>query len=307
MKVLVTGGLGFIGSTIVDKLVAAGHEVAIADNLSTGKRENLNPAATLYEVDILSDAFRDVYQQAAPEVVYHMAAQIDIQKSIRDTAHDATVNILGTIRVLECMRDFGARKIIYASSAAVYGEPHYLPVDEEHPNTPISFYGISKYTPEHYIRVYAGMHGFSYTILRFANAYGIRQDPKGEGGVVSIFVDKLLTGQTPIIFGDGEQTRDFVYVADIAEACVRAAHKGDGKIINVSTNTQTSVNQLLAVMEEALGVDIPAEYRPARAADIVDNYMDNTRLRELLGFVPAYDINRGLSETIAYYKKQYQK
>ena len=304
MKVLVTGGCGFIGSHIVDLLVGAGYEVAVCDNLSTGNIANLNPAAKLYEVDIRSAEFRDAVKDFAPEVIYHEAAQIDIQKSIKDSAFDAETNVVGTVKVLETVRDFGVKKIIYASSAAVYGNPEYLPVDENHPKAPMSFYGISKFTPEYYIKTFSDMYGFKYTILRYANVFGIRQDPKGEGGVVSIFTDKLLRGETPIIFGDGEQTRDFIYVGDIAGANLAALTAGDNEIINVSNCKKTTVNELVDIMS---GGKVKPEYRDARAGDILHSYLDNTKLKTILGYEPKYSLEEGVRLTMEYYRAKMNK
>ncbi len=303
MKVLVTGGCGFIGSHITDFLINAGHEVAIADNLSTGNLNNLNKKAKLYQVDILSPEFENVFKDFGPEIVYHEAAQIDIQKSIKDTFFDAKTNVLGTICVLEMVAKYNVKKIIYASSAAVYGNPQYLPVDEKHVVAPMSFYGISKHTPEHYIKTYSDIHGFKYTVLRYANVYGPRQDPKGEGGVVSIFTNKFIAGESPTIFGDGKQTRDFVYVKDIAGANLAAIDKGDNEIINVSTNIPTTVNDISDSMKRAGNFDIEVLYGPARVGDIDHSYLDNTKGIELLGFKFKYSLDEGLKETVDYYKE----
>ncbi len=301
MRVLVTGGCGFIGSHIVDGLVAAGHEVFIVDNLSTGNLANLNPKAKLFELDVRDEKLGEVFAEVKPEVVYHEAAQIDIAKSVADVGFDASVNVLGTVNVLSCCRDYGVGKIIYASSAAVYGDPQYLPVDEKHSIGPLSFYGVSKYSPELYIKTFSHLYGLKYTILRYANVYGIRQDPKGEGGVVSIFVDCLLKGKTPKIFGDGEQTRDFVYVKDIAAANLLALTKGDNQIINVSTNKRTTVNELLEVMSEG---KVEGEHLPARNADILHSALDNSKAAEFLGFAPKYTLAEGLKETMEYYRNK---
>ena len=200
---------------------------------------------------------------------------------------------------------YGIKKFIYASSAAVYGNPEYLPVDEKHTVAPISYYGISKHTPEHYIAVFASIHGFDYTVLRYANVFGPRQDPKGEGGVVSIFTDRLLSGQQPKIFGDGEQTRDFVYVKDIASANVAALTHGNGEIINVSTNIKTSVNDLFQIMRDISGASVEADYQPARVGDIDHSYLDNHKAISLLEWKPAYTVESGVKETIEYYRGNY--
>jgi len=304
MKVLVTGGCGFIGSHITDALIAAGHEVAVADNLSTGNLDNFNKNAQFYNVDILTPEFEEIFRKFVPEIVYHEAAQIDIQKSIRETMFDAQTNILGTINVLTMAAKYNVKKIIYASSAAVYGNPEYLPVDENHKVAPMSYYGISKHTPEHYISVYSQIHGFEYTILRYANVFGPRQDPKGEGGVVSIFTDKFISGTNPKIFGDGEQTRDFVYVKDIAGANLAAIDKGNREIINVSTNLPTTVNEIYQTMKLIGNFNISAQYAPARVGDIDHSYLDNTKAAEILSWKYKYGLAEGLKETIEYYQNK---
>ncbi|MBU7319642.1 NAD-dependent epimerase/dehydratase family protein [Paenibacillus oleatilyticus] len=305
MNILVTGGAGFIASHIVDALIEAGHRVYVIDNLSTGNREHLNEQASYYEVDILGEQIAEIFAETKPEIVIHHAAQIDVQTSIQNPMFDAKVNILGTIALLEQCRNHGVRKIIYASSAAVYGTPEYLGVDERHPLRPLSFYGISKHTPEHYIEAFSHLYDLDYTILRYANVYGIRQDPKGEGGVVSIFVDKLLRGEQPIIFGDGEQTRDFIYVKDIVSANMAALEKGSRGLFNVSCNEQTSVKELLQLMSELCGATFAPEYRAPRPGDIVHSRLDNTAAAQLLDWQPRYSLRDGLKETCDYYRKLY--
>jgi UDP-glucose 4-epimerase len=212
MKVLVTGGAGFIGSNLVDRLIEKKYEVVIIDNLSTGKKEHINKNATFYKADISSNEIEDIFKKENINIVIHTAAQIDVQKSINDPIYDCKNNIIGTLNILEACKKHKIEKLVYSSSAAVYGQPDYLPVDEEHPINAMSGYGISKHTPEHYINMYSDIYGLNASILRYSNVYGPRQDPKGEGGVISIFVDKMLNNEEPIIYGDGEQTRDFIYV-----------------------------------------------------------------------------------------------
>lgn len=301
MKVLVTGGCGFIGSHTVDMLVEQGHQVVVVDNLLAGDAHNLNSQAEFYKVDITSDELKNIFQKFMPEVVYHLAAQIDIQKSIKEVGFDAHINILGTINVLDCCRAYRVGKIIYASSAAVYGNPQYLGVDELHPINPISFYGISKHTPEHYIMTYSELYGIGYTILRYSNAYGPRQDPKGEGGVISIFIDKMLKGIQPTIFGDGEQTRDFIYVRDVALANLAALKTGEGDIINVSTNTAVTVNQLFSTMRSIINFIGEPIYGPVRKGDIIHSYLDNDKALRVLSWKPQFTIEEGLRETMEYY------
>ncbi|WP_248927316.1 NAD-dependent epimerase/dehydratase family protein [Paenibacillus hamazuiensis] len=305
MKILVTGGAGFIASHIVDELIRLGHSVAVLDNFSTGKREYANPEARLYEADIVKDPLGAVFSGFKPEVVIHHAAQIDVQTSIKHPSLDAEINIVGTIKLLENCREHGVRKIVYASSAAVYGTPEYLPVDEKHPLKPLSFYGISKHTPEHYIEAFAHLYGLDFTILRYANVYGIRQDPKGEGGVVSIFVDKLLSGEKPVIFGSGEQTRDFIYVKDIVSANIAALDRGSRGLFNISRNEQTTVTELLRIMCRQLEKPFAPEYRPPRPGDIEHSRLDNTAALRELAWSPKYSLQEGMQETCSYYAKKY--
>jgi UDP-glucose 4-epimerase len=302
MRVLVTGGAGFIGSNIVDRLIEDNHEVIIVDNLSTGKQENINSSAKFYNLDIRSKEFSEIFYNRGIDYVIHHAAQVDVHSSLNNPIQDANVNILGTINVLESCVQFGVKKVIYASSAAVYGNPHYLGIDEEHPISPVSFYGISKHTPEHYFEAFSKLYGLNYTILRYANVYGTRQDPKGEGGVISIFIDKLLKGSSPYIYGQGNQTRDFIYVKDVATANIRALHKGNNAIFNIGCNTRTSINQLLEMINKIMGTDIPAIYKDTRPGEIIHSFFDNAKARSLLEWNPEYDLYSGLIETIKYYK-----
>ena len=305
MRILVTGGVGFIASHIVDRLIELKHSVCIVDNLSTGSEENVNNRATFYKCDITEmDKLKLVFQVERPEIVIHHAAQIDVQTSLKKPAFDAKNNIIGTINILECCREFEVRKIIYPSSAAVYGNPEYLPVDENHPLEPISFYGISKHTPTHYIKAYSQLYGLKYTIFRYSNVYGIRQDPKGEGGVVSIFVDKLLKNEAPFIFGDGEQTRDFIYVKDVAEANILAISNGDNEIMNISSNKATTVKELFRVMRDIAGKNVEVIYKEARKGDIAHSYLDNGKAEKKLGWKPRFKLEDGIRETVQYYKER---
>jgi len=303
MEVLVTGGAGFIGSNIVDGLIEAGHQVIVVDNLSTGKKENLNEQAEFYNLDLRDQKLKEVFKENEISHVIHHAAQIDVQHSINDPLFDAQNNILGTINLLECCRAYKVKKIIYASSAAVYGEPDYLPVDEEHPIKAMSPYGISKHTPEHYIKMYNELYELKYTIFRYANVYGPRQDPKGEGGVVSIFVDKMLAEERPVIFGDGQQTRDFVHVYDIVKANLLALDNGDNILVNISTQSRDSVNDLVDHLNQILPYEIKAIYQEARKGDILHSSLANGKAKEQLGWTPGYDFKDGLEQTVGYYSK----
>ena len=304
MKILVTGGLGFIGSHLVDFLIENGHNVVIVDDLSNGSMDNLNPKAKLYQMDILSPEFDHVFETENFDIVYHLAAQINVQTSVADTVFDARVNIMGTIAVLECVKKHGVKKIVYASSAAVYGEPHYLPVNEKHPTNPVSYYGISKYVPEYYIRTYSDMYHFDYTILRYSNVYGERQCIDGEGGIVSIITNCFINQLALTIYGSGEQTRDFIYVNDIATANLLALDRGSKETFNISTSIYTSVNQLFQMMQSIYGCEIGSHYADEREGDILNSYLCNQKARDLLGFVPKYTLHQGLENTINYYKEK---
>jgi UDP-glucose 4-epimerase len=271
MKVLITGGAGFIGSNIADLLIENGYEVVIVDNLSTGKHEFINKKAVFYNKDITDDDLHEVFEKEKPDYVIHQAAQIDIQKSIKEPVFDAKVNILGTVNLLECSKSYKVKKIIYASSAAVYGDPEYLAIDEKHKVDPISYYGISKHTPEHYFEVYRQLYGLKYTILRYANVYGIRQDPKG--------------------------------VKDVAKANLLALEKGDNEIVNISTNKPTSINELIDLMNKIMGTSLKPIYAEPRKGDIVHSYLDNKKALDVLGWKPS--LEEGLRETIEYYRVKY--
>ncbi len=301
MKIMVTGGAGFIGSHIVDKLISLGYKTVVIDNLSRGKMGNINPAARFYQVDITAPEIYKIFKQEKVTHIIHHAAQIDVQHSIEDPLLDINNNILGTVNILENCRKYGVNKIIYASSAAVYGEPDYLPVDEEHPIKAMSSYGVSKHTPEHYLMMYRQLYNLDYTILRYANVYGPRQDPKGEGGVIAIFVDKMLNGERPVIYGDGEQTRDFVYVEDIVKANLKALTRGDGELVNISSNTQHSVNDVYRIINEILETNLEPIYKEERKGDIKHSFLDNSKARKVLNWEPEYDLLSGLNKTIDYY------
>ncbi|WP_438448559.1 NAD-dependent epimerase/dehydratase family protein [Gorillibacterium sp. sgz5001074] len=304
MNILVTGGAGFIASHIVDSLIEAGHAVSVMDDLSTGSRANLNGSARFFEGDLTVADLASLFTEVRPEVVIHHAAQIDVQASIRNPERDAAVNIVGTIRLLEQCAAFGVRKLLYASSAAVYGVPETSIIKETHPLRPISCYGLSKLTPERYIELFSTLYGLDYTILRYANVYGTRQDPKGEGGVVSVFLQQLLTGKHPVIFGTGEQTRDFIYVKDIAAANLAALQRGSAGIFNIGSSRPTTVNELLRRMCELMGQPYVPVYGPARPGDILHSRLDNQAALDHLHWAPRYDLDAGLMETLDYYSRQ---
>lgn len=301
-KVLVTGGAGFIGSHVVDKLVKQGYSVVVVDNLSTGTCLNLNPYVKFHLTDIGGTTLAKVFALEQPEFVIHLAAQVSVQCSLKAPIQDARTNVLGTISVLECCREYGVKKVVYASSAAIYGDPDYLGVDEQHSMKAISFYGITKYVPELYLRAYKALYGLNYVVLRYANVYGPRQDAMGEGGVIAMFTRQMSLGQAPSIYGDGEQSRDFIYVDDVAEATVRALDFGNGDIINVSTGSQTTINELFSCLNKLGAFDYEPVYRPERLGDIRHSFLTNDAARRTLHWSPRYSLEQGLRETLRFYR-----
>lgn len=304
MKVVVTGGAGFIGSHIVDMLVQNGHKVSVIDSLIHGKTEYINPDVKFYKIDIRDEKVLEVFMEEKPDVLIHEAAQISVPNSIEDPSYDASVNIIGTLNLLEACRKTGVGKIVYPASAAIFGEPEYLPIDEKHPLNMMSGYGVTKHTVEHYLGVYNKLYDIKYTVLRYANVYGPRQDSTGEGGVVAIFCERLLEDKQINIFGDGDQTRDFVYVKDVARANLMAVDEGDNNIFNVCTNTALSVNRLLSIMNGIRGTSENAVYAPEREGDIRHSYMTFEKIKSLMGWQPLYTLEKGLQETFKYYKNK---
>lgn len=298
---MVTGGCGFIGSHIVDKLIDENYQVGVVDNLLTGKLEHLSPIVTFYKCDIVDRNFLKVVEDFQPEFIIHQAAQVSVPVSINNILLDADINIKGTSQVIDAARRNKVKKIVFASSAAVYGDPQYLPIDENHPINPKSPYGLSKYTAELYLQLARNLYGIDYTILRYSNVYGPRQDSQGEGGVVSIFINKLIRGECPTIFGDGEQTRDFVYVEDVAMANVNALKFGENGIFNISSGTQTSVNQLYSMLIESLSILKKPFYTESRLGDIKHSVLDNICALKNLSLQNT-PLNKGLEKTISYFK-----
>ncbi|MCC7352913.1 MAG: NAD-dependent epimerase/dehydratase family protein [Anaerolineae bacterium] len=304
MRVLVTGGAGFIGSHVVDTIVGAGHHVAIVDDLSTGKRANLNPKATFYQADIRDEnALAPIFAQEQPEAVCHQAALANVREAMAQPVRYASVNVLGSLTLLEMCRQYGVQRFVYASTGgAVYGEPQSLPVNEEHPINPLDPYGASKHHVEHYLHLYRHNYGLRYTVLRYANVYGPRQDPFGEAGVVAIFTNKLLAGETPTINGTGEQERDFVYVGDVARANLLALTGAEG-IFNVGTGVATTINQVYQGLREATGYQGPVNYGPAKAGEVYRIYLDVGKAAKELNWTPQVPWVEGLRCTVASFRK----
>lgn len=306
MNILVTGGAGFIGSHVVDAFLAEGHRVAVIDDLSTGRREQVNPAARFYQADIRDDeAIGRILAMEKPEVISHQAARANVRESMEKPVLYADVNVLGSLRLLEAARKHGVRKVIYASTGgAVYGEPQYLPVDEDHPINPLDPYGASKHHVEHYLHLYRLNYGLQYTILRYPNVYGPRQDPLGEAGVVAIFTGQMLSGRQPVIFGTGEQQRDFVYVTDVARANVLALTRGDGGIYCIGSGVGSSVNQIFAALKQATGYQGPEVHGPAKLGEVSRIYLNAARARAELGWQPTVPLQEGLNRTVEYFRSQ---
>jgi UDP-glucose 4-epimerase len=304
VRILVTGGAGFIGSHVVDAFVGAGHEVHVVDNLATGRRARVNPAARFYLTDVRSSSLTEVFDAAQPDAVAHLAAQAAVGRSVADPAFDASVNILGGLNLLECCRRAGVSRIIYSSSGgAAYGDTDVIPTPEDHPMAPASPYGVSKVALEMYLRAWQGIFGTRGISLRYANVYGPRQDPNGEAGVVAIFCDRLLTGKPPIISGDGDQTRDYVYVQDVAAANLRALECPDVTgCVNIGTGLETSVNELCRALTTTAAVDVRPEHGPARPGEQRRSCLNAALAKRVLGWVPTVSLDDGLARTVEFFK-----
>ena len=303
MRILVTGGAGFIGSNLVDSLLSLGHEVAVVDNLSTGFRENVNPKARFYQLSIRDTALSAVFEREKPQLVDHHAAQIDVRKSTDDPVADAEDNILGSLNVVTNCLKFGVGRIVYASSGgAVYGDPQYLPADENHPVNPVSQYGVSKHTVEHYLHLYSTLHGLDYVVLRYANVYGPRQNPFGEAGVVAIFATQMLTGKQPTIFGPGDKTRDYAHVSDIVEANILALERGRNSILNIGTGVETSDQQVFDTLAGVLDYKGRPVYGPVRKGEVYRICLECSKARRELGWTPRLSLQEGIAKTAEYYR-----
>ena len=304
MKVMVTGGAGFIGSHVADAFVCEGHDVVIVDDLSTGVRENLNSAARFYEVDLRDEqALNEVFAREKPEYVSHQAARAQVRESMEKPALYAEVNVIGSLNLLQACRRHGVKKVIYASTGgAVYGEPEYLPADEQHPVNPLDPYGASKHHVEHYLYLYRANWGLPYTILRYPNVYGPRQDPYGEAGVVAIFAVKMLTDAQPVINGSGEQERDFVYVGDIAASNLLAVSRGDGGIFNIGTGVGTSINDIFRLLRSATGYAGEEVHGPAKPGEVFKIYLDADKARSELHWNAKVSLDEGLARTVDYFR-----
>ncbi|MGI8512982.1 MAG: GDP-mannose 4,6-dehydratase [Solirubrobacteraceae bacterium] len=304
MRSLVTGGAGFIGSHVVDGLLSRGDEVAVVDDLSTGRRENLEPAesagAVLHVADITERPALDVvFSSFRPQRVFHLAAQVDVRRSVADPVFDAMTNVAGTINVLECARIAQAERVVFSSTGgALYGEAETIPSPEDTPIRPMSAYGQSKHAAETYCGLYRRLHGLSTVGVRYANVYGPRQDPLGEGGVVAIYCGQVRSGERPVVFGDGRQTRDFVHVSDIVAANLAAAGGDAEGAYNIGCGQETSVLDLVAAFRELAGDDFEPIFEPPRAGEVSRSCLDPSRARRELGWEPTIGLHDGLSQTL---------
>ena len=300
MKILVTGGAGFIGSHVVDRCVEAGHGVAVVDDLSSGQRQQVNSAARLHVVDIRTPALDDVFRGEAPEAVLHLAAQASVGRSVANPLLDAEINVLGSLNLLECARRAGTRRFVYVSTGgAGYGDTDVVPTPESHPTRPVSPYGTSKVAAELYLGCWEALHGLSGVVLRLANIYGPRQNPHGEAGVIAIFTDRLLRGEPCVINGDGLQTRDYVYVGDVAEAALRALERPQVTgPINIGTGVETTVVALFEALRAAFGHG-ESRHGPARPGEQRRSLLDASRARQVLGWTPRVGLDEGLRRTVA--------
>lgn len=306
MRILVTGGAGFIGSHVAEAYLKAGHEVAVWDNLTTGRRQNVPAGVQFSQLDLAGESLADAMASIRPEAISHHAAQADVRQSVADPVRDARINVVGSIALLQAAVDCGARKLIFASSGgAIYGEPESVPCTEEHPIRPISPYAAAKAAAETYIQTFGRIHGLDYTILRYPNVYGPRQHPyTEEGQVVAIFARQMLSGRQSTIFGDGEQGRDFLYVGDVAEANVLALNRGSQGTFNLGSGQLATVNDLYRQIAELTGYSGRAAYAPARPGEVYRITLDATRAGSELGWQPRTGLADGLAQTVGWVRQQ---
>lgn len=306
MNILVTGGAGFIGSHIADRYVKEGYRVIVVDNLITGKMKNLNPAAKFYKCDIRDKkGLEDIFVENKIDCVNHHAAQMDVRKSVDDPIYDGDVNILGSLNLLQLSVKYGIKRFIFASTGgAVYGEQEYFPADEKHPQNPLSPYGVSKLSVEKYLYFYKMTYNLDWTVLRYANIYGQRQDPHGEAGVVAIFSKKILKGEQPVINGDGGQTRDYTFVEDVVESNILSIKNNINGIYNIGTGRETSVNELCNMMLQILGTNIKPIHGPAKLGEQRRSVISSDKIKSEYGWSPKYSLKDGLSKTIEFFRNE---
>ncbi|HYT24119.1 MAG TPA: NAD-dependent epimerase/dehydratase family protein [Candidatus Polarisedimenticolia bacterium] len=305
MKILVTGAAGFVASHVADAYLSAGHEVVILDNLSRGAEKNVNPKARFYRCDICErEAIEEVFQLEKPAIVNHHAAQMDVRRGVREPLFDAQVNILGSLNLMEAALATGAKRFIYiASAGAGYGEPKQRLVPEDYPINPITPYGISKHTVEHYLFTFHFLYGLEYVVLRYGNVYGPRQSSQGEAGVFAIFCEQMLAGVQPVIYGDGTKVRDYVYISDVAAANVAALERGSNEIFNISTGVETTDLEVFQLVRELLGREVEPKYVARRPGEIDRICLDISKAARLLGWVPGVSLAEGARRTVNYFRE----
>jgi len=305
LKILVTGGAGFIGSHIADRLIETKHNVVIVDNLSMGRMENVNPKAKFYLMDIRANELEKVFEQEQFDVVCHQAAQMDVRMSVDDPLFDADVNVLGTLNLLQLCVRFGVKKFLFASTGgAVYGEQETFPCDENHPTRPVSPYGITKLTTEKYLFYYGKEFGLQHVILRYSNVYGPRQNPLGEAGVVAIFTHTLLSGDQPIIHGDGKQTRDFIFVEDVARVNVNSLTLDKSDTFNIGTGIETDVNTIFHLLNEITGGKAKEKHGPPKKGEQRRSVISSKKAEKVLGWKPQVDLKEGLKRTVSFFRER---
>jgi UDP-glucose 4-epimerase len=302
MKCLVTGGAGFIGSHLVDRLIKEGHKVVVIDNLSTGKKENLNPKAKFYKVDINNSKISQIFKKEKPDFVFHFAAQIDLRKSVENPLKDAKINILGSLNVFENCQKYKVKKLIFASTGSIYGKSNVIPTPESYPERPISPYGVAKLAIEKYLNYYYKVFGLPFVSLRLANVYGPRQNSKGEAGVVAIFCDKMLSKKQPIINGSGKQTRDFIFIDDVVEANILALKKDKVGTFNIGTGKETDINTIFIKLKELTGSNCKEIHGPAKLGDQQKSCLDYSKAQKELNWQPKYTLEEGLKKTVEWFK-----
>ncbi|RMF94499.1 MAG: NAD-dependent epimerase/dehydratase family protein [Candidatus Schekmanbacteria bacterium] len=300
---LVTGGAGFIGSHIVDALIDDGFTVSIVDNLATGKERNINPSAHFYKIDIRDEKLSDVFDREKPDIVFHLAAQMDVRKSVEDPSYDADVNVRGAINLLENSKRTGVEKLLFSSTGgAIYGEPETFPVKEDHPIRPLSPYGLTKFVFENYLGLYERLYGFKYTVLRYPNVYGPRQDPHGEAGVVAIFSQQMLTGVQPKIFGDGNKTRDYVFIEDIVKANMICIEKGEGEILNLGWGKEVKDIEIFEAVRDAVGANVEPFFAEPRLGEIERISLDASKAEKIIGWKPTIPLKEGVRRAVEFYR-----
>jgi len=303
MKILITGGAGFIGSHLADKLIEKKHNVVIVDNLSTGKKENINPKAKFYKTDIGDKKIAWIFKKENPEIVFHLAAQINLRESVKNPIEDAKINILGGLNILENCKKFNVKKIIFSSTGgAIYGQASIVPTPESYIAEPLSPYGIAKLATEKYLNYYNKVFGMPFLVLRFANVYGPRQNSKGEAGVIAIFCSQFFSNKQPIINGDGFQTRDFVYVFDVVKAILSAMDSEKTGVFNVGTAKETNINDIFLMIKKSTGSVLEEAHRPSEKGEQQRSCLDYSKIKSELNWMPEYDLKTGIEKTVEWFK-----